>query len=152
MKSFWGRKEILNICYIYEEIKDESIRMRIKNCLEWYIKSACFYRFVHYLFSLVSIILPIFVAVLNSLSDQSSWVVTLLSGIVSMCASILTLTKAQERWFLYRTTCENMKREVSLFYGKASPYSEESQEKDLLKALEALMKVENTQWQKQKEK
>lgn len=107
-------------------IKNDYIRKRFLQSLIWYIKKAKFFKRFFYFFSVLSIIIPIAVALLNqfvSLTDDSKIIVSILSSLTAVISSLLTLFKLQEKWIQYRCAAEALQSELSLLIAENGDYS-----------------------------
>lgn len=145
----YGKKEKGNITDLYSVISNDVLEERIKTCIEWYIEKASMYRVYFYIFSIISIVMPLIITIVNNGvvwsvdSSRARNVVTICSAIASLAASFLAFFKFQEKWLLYRSTAEEMKAELSQF--QAGKLTDES-EKQLILKLEEHMRKERTEW------
>lgn len=145
-----GRKEINDNQYLIKE-EEFSVNKRYEACLNWYIKQACCYRLVYYVFTLLGAMCPILVAALSNISfsaehEQTAKIIlTVLSVFASFSAIILSTFRAQEKWLRYRSAAEVLKRERSLFLeGKKGSV----EELEFLEVIEKYMEQENIDWMK----
>lgn len=146
----FGKKEKESVRILYSDLGDDKLQSRVESCLNWYIEAASKYKFGFYLFSLISIIMPLFVTVLNNFCTGTETAscfirnaITVCSVLATLVASILTFFKLQEKWLLYRTTAEEIKRELSLYLaGKTGDKDIEN----LMFTIEEHMSQERKEW------
>lgn len=104
---------------LYRNIQNDVVRERIKSTGEWYIRHAKLYKILFYVFSIISIVLPLVISSINVLGtgheNEIRVVTTITSAIVSLITALLTFTKCGEKWTLYRSTIEMMKSELALY-------------------------------------
>lgn len=148
MKTF-GEKEKENTRILYCDIPDENLKGRIQASLDWYIEKATKYKFYFYLFSIITIALPLVVTILNNLCTKESIsccvqnAITVCSVLTTLVASMLTFLKLQEKWLLYRSTAEEIKRELSLYLAQKS---ENEELRKLMLRVEEHMSGERKEW------
>lgn len=118
----FGRKEKYQVEPLYNSIGDEILKARIKNCLEWYIEDAAKYKMMCKILGIIGIILPLVITVINSWrpvnlnTDLRANLITVLSAVTSFIASLQAFLALQEKWILYRSTAEEIKRELTLYH------------------------------------
>lgn len=141
--------EIEEFEFLYRGIDNAIVRERIKSTGEWYIRRAKFYKFLFYVFSIISIVLPLVISSVNVLGTghetEIRVVTTITSAIVSLITSLLTFTKCGEKWTLYRSTVEMMKSELALYGCKKQTDAELEK---LMFKLEKIMNQEHNKWRK----
>lgn len=140
-----GKKEKEDIEILYENIPNETERLRIQSCVEWYIEHAILYKWIFYSLSIIGIVLPLVVTAINAVGNEEKtrFVTIICSVLISLCASLLTLTKCHEKWTLYRSTLESMKRVLMHYWCE----KEENREiRDLILELEECMEAEHLKW------
>lgn len=141
--------EIEDFESLYRNIQNDVVRERIKSTGEWYIRHAKFYKILFYVFSIISIVLPLIISSVNVLGagheNEIRVVTTITSAIVSLITALLTFTKCGEKWTLYRSTIEMMKSELALYNCKNR--TDEELEKLVFK-LEKIMNQEHNKWRK----
>ena len=134
---------------LYRNIQNDVVRERIKSTGEWYIRHAKLYKILFYVFSIISIVLPLVISSINVLGtvheNEIRVVTTITSAIVSLITALLTFTKCGEKWTLYRSTIEMMKSELALYSCKKR--TDEELEKLVFK-LEKIMNQEHNKWRK----
>lgn len=142
-----GKKEKATMKDLYEDIQNPRLKKRIQSCAEWYIEYAALYKGIFYTLSITGIVLPVLVTIINATdtSGKTTAVTLVLSSIIAMCTSLLTFSKCREKWGLYRSSVEMIKRELMLYWGR----KETDQDlKDLIVTLEKCMENEHMQWLK----
>lgn len=141
----FGEKEKNDLERLYKDIPNEAVKARIKSCGEWYIEYAILYKWIFYIFSVIGIILPLVVTMINALGcpEEIKTVTMICSVLISFCTSFLTFTKCREKWTLYRNTVEGMKRELMIYWGNEE---EKTGIKNLIFNLEKYMEEEHHEW------
>ena len=129
----------------YGKKPEEICGMRTKNCLEWYMRKAVFYKRMFYILSIVNLAVPLASTVLMA-QDQSTRVGIVLAGVTSLSASLLALYDMREKWIMYRTAAENIKSQYCLYCGKVFPYDKEDAHAKYLLRLEDYMAGVHVQW------
>lgn len=65
-----GKKEKEDIEILYENIPNETERLRIQSCVEWYIEHAILYKWIFYSLSIIGIVLPLVVTAINAVGNE----------------------------------------------------------------------------------
>ena len=109
------KDDIKNLCGI---ITDEVIRKRLRGSMEWYMKNAIKNKRRFYILSFMTIVMPLLTTLFSAWVGISEAyaknIVSLCSMLAALAASALCLLKCQEKWILYRTTVEKMKKILSM--------------------------------------
>lgn len=153
MKNKMKTTEMQDFEILYKNIENEVIRERIRTTGQWYIEHAIRYKYYFYTLSIVGIVLPLLISSVNVLGcDYKNLiriVTTIASAIVSLSTGILTFMKCGEKWTLYRSTIEMMKRELTLYWVNAT---DEKALENLIYKLEKIMDKEHNKWEKIQQK
>lgn len=132
---------------LYEKIPDEILRARIQSAGEWYINSSFLYKWLFYAFGFAGIAIPILVTAVNGIYSADTVFVKnftiICSAITALSTAFLSFSKCREKWTLYRSTIEKIKRELSLYW---SENMNDQKLQELVSKLEAYMQEENAQW------
>lgn len=129
----------------YGKSPKEICSLRTKNCLEWYMRKAVFYKGMFYTLSIVSVGVPLLSTVIMSLYEQSK-VGIVFAALTSFAASLLALFDMREKWIMYRTAAEYIKSQYCLYCGKVAPYDGEDAHAQYLLLLEKYMASVHVQW------
>lgn len=149
MMVLYREREKQNMCCLYECIENNELKQRVKVSLEWYIEKAAKYRRYFYTLSFISILMPLLITVLNNVCVDSfercyiQNAITICSVFTTLATSILALFKFQEKWILYRSTAEEIKKELSLFSAKKCG---DINELNLISKIEECMSKERAEW------
>lgn len=146
------KKEIAEIANLCSIIEDQILQKRIQGSMEWYMNKAVVNRTRFYVFSFMTIIMPLLTTMINAWEGIPETgvknIVSLSSMLTALAASSLCLLKCQEKWVLYRSTVEKMKKLLSLYrtgeIGK-DKFSE------LMRELEDCMDEERKKWREMRE-
>lgn len=129
-------------------ITDEVLQKRLRGSMEWYMKNAVKNKRRFYILSFMTIVMPLLTTLFNAWMGISEAyaknIVSLCSMLAALAASALCLLKCQEKWILYRTTVEKMKKMLSMY--RAVQLGEDELIK-LMRALEDCMDNERVKWQ-----
>lgn len=136
-----------NVSTLYNDIGNEKLKERIRTCLEWYIEKAAFYKRWFCILSVISIIMPLLITVLNNVCVEIDEClirnsITICSVIASLSTAFLAFFKFQEKWILYRTTAEEIKKELVLYSANQS----DEELKKLVIKIEGCMDKERSEW------
>lgn len=131
---------------LYDPLPDNTIKNRIRSVGEWYIDKALFYKRLFNMLSAVSILAPALATALIGMNDGGNGMklpIIICTLITSVATSFLTFSKCRDKWTLYRTTIEFIKRELSLYWG-GNCGDEKLQE--LVMRLEDVIASEQKEW------
>lgn len=145
----FGRKEKRQVEPLYKTIDDSILSTRIRTCLEWYIEDAAKYKFLCKTLGIIGIILPLVITVINAwrpvgeIDNLRANTITILSAITSFIASLQAFLSLQEKWILYRSTAEEIKRELTLY--RAGIHNNDALYSFVVK-IEQIMAQEKEEW------
>jgi hypothetical protein len=136
------------------------LKERLKHQIDWYEDNAVSNMKRFYLGQIVIIVVSAIIPVINvyDFPNDSSIVdisirlwSSVLGGTIAISTGFIQLTKAQEKWILYRSTAESLKREYTLFsLDSGEEYAQEKnpEEKKVLfiNRCESIMAVEGTKY------
>lgn len=100
----------------------------------WYTKSAKSMKRAFFVLSAFTIALPTIATLLNSVPDNfisnyESWIkltVSVISAATAILTAFLNLFKFQHKWVQFRSTCEELQTELTVYLAQAGDYSEKS--------------------------
>lgn len=133
-------------------IKNDDIRLRFLESANWYIESAHKNRMYFYIFSVLEILLPGVILVLNSFSSGEFNITKVLISVFSVLstfvAALMTIFQFHKKWINYRSILEELKTELSYYANNVGIYGVDSIEKDkaFIETIEKLMKAEHNDW------
>lgn len=120
---FFGRKEILNYRFLYDDIQNPVLKNRVRNSLEYFINKADFYKKLNVLFSIIIILLPSAVTLISTFNfEEKTIIIPIITSVTTLISSLLALLKCNDKKKSYRDSAENLKSELSLFNYKAGIY------------------------------
>lgn len=128
-------------------IKDDAIKNRIKQVLDWHIERATYSKYLFYILSIIIIILNSAIPILTKL-DQGLLII-IISSSVTIVTGILTLVNFKDGWYRYRETAEKIKTECIKFSSKCSEYTAENDEerqRKLVFNIENILAGERNVW------
>lgn len=132
-------------------ISDPYISTRFEQSVKWYVKKANKFKKIYYIFSIIGIALPATVPIINSVFECTGFhcdiIITVISVMTSVAASILTLLKAQEKWIHYRNVAEILQTELSLYVGEVGDYKYNNKNETFIRKIETIMSDEHAKWQ-----
>lgn len=149
MFSFAKKREKEEFKRLYEGIPDKVLRTRVQSIGDWYIESAFKYKRIFYSCSVLAIMIPVLVTTANGIfiSEAQEGVVkvfTILgSAVTALSTAFLSFSKCREKWTLYRSTFERIKRELSIYWAKENA---DQRLESLIVKIEDYMKEEHEEW------
>lgn len=128
---------------LYRNIENDVLKGRIESAGKWYIEKAILYKRLFYVFNIISIILPLCIAVVNVVDQNAQLLTVIISSLTSFTTALLAFTKWGEKWMLYRNAIESLKSKLTLF-GVSNGSQEELQQ--LACDIEKIMHEEHNKW------
>ena len=115
-------------------IENEYLLKRFEQSVLWYAKKANHCKNWYYFLSVVGIILPLSIPLLNLFEHSAiTLVITLVSVFTSFVTALLSLMKFHDKWINYRSVAETLQTELTLYISKCGDYSDDSsQQRDQL--------------------
>lgn len=149
--SFQNDMEFLFI--LSEYISNSYVRKRLKNRLEWYMVTYHSYKRKYDFISIISIILPTVIILLNDLQDYGNFQmqckigISLASAIVTIASGLNSLYQWHERSIEYRNYAEILKTEAICYIAGVKEYAdEEYKDQIFIQRIEELSLKENSNW------
>ena len=142
-------KEIEDSKYLYNDIEDPFLKQRMMTLLNWNIRKATIYKRSYYTFSILSMISPIAITILNSmdgmaiLKDNVRIISVLLTTVATISSALTVLYRYKEKWKEHRKLVEKLKAEIVKMHIKNQKQDEEL--KILSRNIEELVLESNTQ-------
>ncbi|WP_035060233.1 DUF4231 domain-containing protein [Desulfovibrio sp. 6_1_46AFAA] len=134
------------------ETSPESILLAdIDSQVAWYGKKARFYKKTDLI---VKILLLIFTTAIPFLIvcnfDNTKYVIALISMLIAILEGFRNIYKSNEKWILYRSILEKMKKERLMYLTETSIYRDKQNKVNLLaKRYIEITSYENEQWETQ---
>ena len=130
---------------------DEYIKKRLEPQIDWYDKKSIHAQKRYKQFQIAEIILAACIPLLSGYSRNSSciaFIVGAFGAIIAIIEAITKLNKYHENWIQYRSTCELLRYQKSLYLTKSSPYNpiDETIDNIFVKNVENIISSENNQW------
>ena len=132
-------------------IADEYLLKRFEQSVLWYIKNANNCKIWYFALSIVGIVLPLSIPILNLFNDSSyvKLLITLVSVFTSFVTALLSLLKSHDKWINYRSVAEALQTELTLYISKCGDYADSTQEERnqfFAERIETLMGNEHIKW------
>jgi len=132
-------------------IDDNYLELRFEQSVLWYIRRAKLLKFLYYFLSVVGIIIPATIPIINFYSfdnsTNTSLIVNCLSFITSISVAFLSLFKAKEKWIHFRCVAELLQAELSLYAEGVGQYRDAKKRNQRFAVkIERIMASENKQW------
>lgn len=132
-------------------IEDEYLLKRFEQSVLWYIKNANNCKIWYFALSIVGIVLPLSIPILNLFNDSSyvKLLITLVSVFTSFVTALLSLLKSHDKWINYRSVAEALQTELTLYISKCGDYVDSTQEERnqlFAERIETLMGNEHIKW------
>ena len=137
-----GRKEMKNYRFLFDGIKNDTIKQRAYVSLEYYIDKATFYKLAWNVLSFAGIVLPA-AATFFTCAGVDAKRIALVTALTSVVSGSLALFKCADKKNAYRNSAENLKGELSEYLSETGRYQNKSaDEKDQLlsESLEQIIK------------
>lgn len=138
-----AEKEFNDNQHLVDNISDETIKKRIKTCLNWYIKSAVKAKRFFYTFTIITIVAPILSGILINIPMPDPYakiISSFFAGLTAVCASSLSLFNFRKSWEIYRAQAEEIKRIL------ANKLCEPASDQEVLKRIEQSMQSTDKRW------
>ena len=131
-------------------IDDPYLEQRFKQSVEWYIRTAKQVKFIYFLLSIIGIVVPATIPIINNVlcySEKTRLIVNCLSFVTSASAALLSLIKAKEKWLHFRCVAELLQSELSLYAEGVGHYRDKSKRNQYFaERIEKIMANENKRW------
>lgn len=113
----------------FRNTKDEGMKHYLTHELYTYAGRARFYKYCHYVFSIISLSVPALAIVVNNWGNgipKGERMVSVLAAVATIATGITGIVKFKESWIRYRSYCEILKREVMEYVNNLSDYADDS--------------------------
>ena len=146
------KKEKEDFKYLYKGIENEVVRERIRASGEWYIEHAIKYKRKFYIFSIIGIVAPLLITVINSKGGATEGtcffnirvVTAICSVLASFSSTFLAISKCKEKWTIYRNAVEQIKNALTLYAIEKG--DENKRLERLVERTESIMQEEQDRW------
>ena len=131
-----AKKEIEGNKFLSQNIKNQFIRKRADNCLQWFIHKAVKNKYWYYSLSVLTIVGPVASEIVINMSDWNPYarlISSIILGISTIAAAFLNLFDVRRKWGVYRNEAEDLKRILSMFEAKGDN-EKETEEGDEIEA------------------
>lgn len=111
-----GKREFEENKFLLDSISDVKIKTRIETNLIWFINKANKCKMFFYIFTIITIIAPIVSTILISMPMDEGKIKFLsccMSGITTVCTSIIGVLNIKKSWEIYRIQAEIIKKNLS---------------------------------------
>lgn len=149
--SYKNDMEFLEVADQY--IISDYIRKCLLSSLEWYMVMYHKYRFRYHVISVIGLVLPTLVIVLNDIQDFEGMrisckvAISVVSAVVAVASGLGSLYKWHEKSVRYRNCAEQLKCETVYYMAGIGDYSEESmRDRNFLEKIEKIILKENKRW------
>lgn len=145
--------EIKNLNNYYVELEDKNLTNIVNSTLYYYVRNAIIYKWVFYIFSVLSISLNASIPIINQISwEYSSLVVSIISGCTAIITGMLALLCFKDSWHRYRTYAELLKTECNHFKAGIGKYDgTENRISLFIESFEKINNDEKQSWKFEKE-
>lgn len=134
---------------IIGSIDENIIVMRLKSVCLWYLKKSYLNKYSYYLFSVLIIVFTSAIPIINqtNLFNNSLVIVSIISAISSVLATLITVLNMKKIWYNSRLTLELIKEQIFLYKCKTKEYSN-SNEADIIFAenISNIISMERNKW------
>ncbi len=129
------------------------MKERYEDQLEWYEKKAKknkqIYMYLQFILIVFSMVVPIIIVINYILTTSTvlQWIAIMMSIVVAILVSSLKAFNFQENWVSYRTTAENLKKELVFFRAETGPYINiQDIESLFVQRVESFISQRHTSW------
>ena len=136
------KREKVNFAKLYEGIKNDVVRERIKSSGEWYIENAMKYKIWFWVLSIFGIVAPLVITIISSIEINGKGSASI--RIVIAVCSVLAVSKCKEKWTNYRNAVEQIKS--ALVWYSVDDGEDNEKLKRLVTRTERIMKEELNRW------
>lgn len=141
------RKEISEYKFLFDIIEDDFERENLLVEFEWYVRKAVKFKYRYYILSMISFLCPIISEILICVPNEPL-IVKIITGIMlggaSFAAALLAMTDAKNKWNMYRSEAETIKRTLREYYREGDA----GKRKKLLESLENSYSKTHEKWMK----
>lgn len=137
---------------LLKNIQDKELEKYVAHELYTYALRAKFYKKGYYICSIITLVAPSIVVVINSfaISELVQQIgVALFSAMATIASGLLGIVKFKESWVRYRYNCEGLKHEISRYVNENGEYSGKSvdeKNKILFTKVNQMVVVEANDW------
>lgn len=153
MKSYSYKNDMEFLEVADQYIISDYIRKCLFSSLEWYMVMYHKYRFRYHVISVIGLVLPTLVIVLNDIQDFEGMrisckvAISVVSAVVAVASGLGSLYKWHEKSVRYRNCAEQLKCETVYYMAGIGDYSEESmRDRNFLKKIEKITLKEKKRW------
>lgn len=129
---------------------EKYLKERLEDQIAWYDRKSNgnqkWFKYLRFAEILMAAFIPFLSGLITTERSYLSVIIGVLAVGIAVIASVLALSKFQENWLEYRTTCESLKKEKYLFITKTEPYKGREAFETLVQRVETLVSKENTNW------
>lgn len=128
---------------------DQYIKERVDDQIEFYDTKSQSNQRSYKDLSAVQIVCGALIPLISGFSKEiiySEWIIAFLGVAVTCATGFLSLSKHQEHWINYRTTCETLKHLKHLFLTTSTPYKGEEPYDKFVNDIESTISKENSDW------
>lgn len=129
--------------------QEQYLSERVEDQINWYDRKSQSNQTNFKRIRLTEIVCAAIIPFIAGIGDDipySGIILGALGVIITVSAGFSTLSKYQENWLMYRTTCETLKHEKYLFLTNSKPYQGDNAFNQFVERIENLISKENTQW------
>jgi low affinity Fe/Cu permease len=129
--------------------QEQYLADRVEDQINWYDKKSQtnqkYFKNIRLMEIVCAATIP-FIAGMGNSVPYGSIILGVLGVIIAVSAGFSALSKHQENWLMYRTTCETIKHEKYLFLTQSKPYNDDTSFNQFVERIESLISKENSQW------
>lgn len=153
MRSYSYNNDMEFLELVEEYVTNDYVRRCLLSCLEWYMVMYHKYKFRYQVISLLGLILPTFVIVLNDIQDFGGIhvlckiTISVISAVAAIANGLGSLYKWHEKSVGYRSCTEQIKCEAVYYMAEIGAYSDPGlRDSFFLKKIEDITAKENERW------
>ena len=129
--------------------KEEYLEQRVDDQINWYDKKSLNSQKRFKRLRIIELVCAALIPLLAGYADKLTgiqYAIGILGFLVAIITGLLGLSRYQENWIEYRTTCESLKHEKYLFLTQSTPYNSADSFQLFVNQIEKLISTENSKW------
>ncbi len=126
----------------------DPIMERLEDQIAWYDRKSSANQRYFKRIKIVEIAAAAFIPLLSAINlPHMTWITGALGVLITILEGMLHLNQYEQNWISYRSTCEGLKHEKYIYFGKAAPYNSAPDPHALLaERVESLVSQEHAKW------
>lgn len=128
---------------------DKYIAERVDNQIEWHDRKSKSAKRLFVTFGIIQIAAVASIPIINSFASEDLrflHVSSVLAGIAAIATGFVILTRAEENWLRYRTTCNRLQALKVAYEHRMEPFNKRDRDALLVTMCESALNEEQSKW------